>query len=53
MRARFLKGALVASTNKLKAIQSKRLNIEVRYNPINNKILSSQVVGIRTDLQKF
>ena len=52
MRARFLKEALVAYTNSLKAIQSKRLDIEVKYNSLTNKILSSQVTGIRKDLQQ-
>lgn len=48
-RIRF--GRLVASTNPLRAIEAKRLDIQVKFRiGLPNEILSTKVIGIRQDL---
>ena len=44
-RTRFFTGNLVASTNTLKNIMGKRLNVEVRFT-ISGRIISQKIVGI-------
>ena len=51
-KTRFYKGTLVASTNALKLIQSKRLDIEVRYH-LFGRVIKTEAVGIRQDLKKY
>jgi hypothetical protein len=48
-RKRIKTGRLVASTNHLRSIQSKRLDILVKYvsNAFNNTIISQEIIGIR------
>lgn len=48
-RKRIKTGMLVASTNSLTHIKSKRLNILVKYvsNAFSNTIISKEVIGIR------
>jgi hypothetical protein len=48
-RPRIKTGRLVASTNHLKNIQSKRLDIIVKYvsKAFNNTIISQEIIGIR------
>lgn len=54
-RKRVCIGALVASTNKLKAIKSKRLNVRIIYSNTGlfNNIISEKTVGLRTDLNRY
>ena len=52
MRPRIIKGTLVASTDIRKSIVSKRLIIKVVYSALNYKVLSQQVVGIRTSFEQ-
>lgn len=48
-------GMLVASSNKLKHIKSKRLNVRVIYSNkgLFNNVLSEKITGYRTDLIKY
>ena len=47
-KTRFLTGTLVASSNRLKQIASKRLIVEVRYTKFGNT-LNQRIVGIRQE----
>ena len=51
-RSRIVPGRLVASTDPLKNIKAKRLDILVQYveKGISNRILSISTIGIRQDL---
>lgn len=49
MRKRILKGTLVGSTNKLTAIKSKRLVIEVVYTKGYN-VISQKIIDVRTSI---
>ena len=51
MRKRILKGTLVGSTNKLTAIKSKRLVIEVVYTKGYN-MLSQKIIDVRTSISQ-
>ena len=54
-RKRVCVGMLVASSNKLKHIKSKRLNVRVIYSNkgLFNNVLSEKIIGYRTDLIKY
>lgn len=51
-RNRISVGRLVASTDKLKNIMGKRLEVEVKYitSGLTNKIISQNVIGVRASL---
>ena len=51
-KTRFFTGTLVASSNSLKSIASKRLDIKVRYT-LSRKVLSHNITGFREDLVKY
>ena len=51
-KTRFFTGTLVASTNSLKSIASKRLDIQVRYT-LSGKVLNHNIIGFRKDLVKY
>lgn len=52
MRPRINKGILVGSTNKLRAIKSKRLIIEVKWN-YKKGIISEKTIDIRENYEYF
>ena len=54
-RKRVCIGMLVTSSNKLKHIKSKRLNVRVIYSNkgLFNNVLSEKITGYRTDLVKY
>ncbi len=51
-RNRILVGRLVASSNKIRNIMGKRLEVEVKYikNGLTNRIISQNVIGVRASL---
>jgi len=51
MRKRILKGTLVGSTDKLTAIKSKRLVIEVVYTKGYN-VISQKIIDVRTSISQ-
>jgi len=51
MRRRILKGTLVGSTDKLTAIKSRRLIIEVVYTK-NYNIISQKIIDVRTSISQ-
>jgi len=51
MRRRILKGTLVGSTDKLTAIKSRRLIIEVVYTK-NYNVISQKIIDVRTSLSQ-
>ena len=50
-RPRFFKGRLVASTNTLRSIMSKRLEVEVRFKPRTPyyEVISQRVLDVRRE----
>jgi hypothetical protein len=51
MRRRILKGTLVGSTDKLTAIKSRRLIIEVVYTK-NYNVISQKIIDVRTSISQ-
>jgi hypothetical protein len=51
MRKRILKGTLVGSTDKLTAIKSRRLIIEVVYTK-NYNVISQKIIDVRTSISQ-
>lgn len=51
MRKRILKGTLVGSTDKLTAIKSRRLIIEVVYTK-NYSVISQKIIDVRTSISQ-
>lgn len=51
MRKRILKGTLVGSTDKLTAIKSRRLIIEVVYTK-NYNMVSQKIIDVRTSISQ-